>query len=186
GGAPDGAPSAKGGGGRVSGAAALPVISRIRIRDGVVRYESTDAGGGKTSYALGDLDLLIEGGGPSAPVEVEGVARLADGDVRLTLEDVRVGGRGARSASEAALTGRLVLEAKDIGMLATRVIGPTPQLAGAVKGTLALAGTLAAPSASGQLEVPQLALSESRPSCDDSRKRTLTFRAVRLAVAIDG
>src|SRR5439155_2187181 len=48
------------------------------------------------------------------------------------------------------------------------------------------AGTLAAPSASGQLEVPQLALSESRPSCDDSRKRTLTFRAVRLSVAIDG
>ena len=84
----------------------------------MVRYESADAGGGKTSYVLGDLNLLIEGGGPTAPVELKGEARLADGDLRLTLSDARVGGRGARAASEAALTGRIDVEGKDIGALA--------------------------------------------------------------------
>lgn len=184
---PDGAQgTARGPGRAASSAAALPVISRIRIADGVVRYESIDAGGGKTSYALGDLNLLIEGGGPTAPVELEGEARLADGDLRLTLADVRVGGSGARAASEAALTGRVDVEGKDIGALATRVIGSTPQLSGAVKGTLALGGTVTAPSASGELEVAKLAVSESPSACGEPRRRTLTFESVRLPVKIEG
>lgn len=175
-----------GGGGRGTGsAAALPVISRIRIIDGLVRYESVDAGGGKTSYALGNLNLLIQGAGPTAPVELSGDARLADGDLRLVLTDVRLGGHGARSASEAGLSGRLALDGKDVRALATRMLGPTPELAGPVKGALNLGGTLAAPSASGQLELSQLAITDSHPSCTDPSRRTLTFQSVRLPVSIE-
>ena len=186
---PDGVPSAsaaRGPGRAATAATALPVISRIRIADGIVRYESLDAAGGKTSYALGDLNLLLEGGGPTAPVEIKGQARLADGDLRLKFTEVRVSGKGVRGAGDAALTGRVVLDGKDIGALASRVVGPVPQLAGPFKGTLALGGTLAAPSASGELELPQLSVSESRPACAEPRRRTLTFQSVRLPILIDG
>ena len=178
--------AARGPGRAASSAAALPVISRIRIANGVVHYAGTDASGRKTSYTLGDLNLLIEGTGPSAPVELKGEARLADGDLRLTLSDVRVGGGGARGASEAALTGRVDVDGKDIGVLATRVIGATPQLSGPVKGTLVLGGTVGAPSLAGELEVAKLAVTDSRPACGEPRRRTLTFESVRVPVKVEG
>jgi uncharacterized protein involved in outer membrane biogenesis len=173
-----GRPGSRGAG----GAAAAPVVSQIRIVDGVVRYELTGSAGARTAYTANDLDLTVRGSGPTTPLEFGGDARIDPGGMRLSISDGSVAQAGARLLAEAPLRAKLSIEATEVGELAAVMVGPSPQLSGTVKGTLSVGGTVGAPTASGELEIPALAVTDTPPGCREPKPRSLTIERVRVPV----
>lgn len=173
-GRPAGRPRSRG-----TGVAPVP-ISRITVQDGELAYESR-GGGVTTRYRLGDLDLTVTG--LPGPVVVAGTARLQPGDLRLRLSDVTLALDGGRPLAEAGLRGRLALQGDQVRELVASTIGPEPAVAGAVQGTLDLAGTVGDPRASGPVELTGLQVSRTSPGCPEPRRRTLALGPVRLALA---
>ena len=175
-------PRAPRGGGRGAGAAGAGAMlgSRVKIEDALVTYVARGSGSA-ARYRVEDLDLTLTPGGPL--VLFEGSARLKPGDLALTLKEGSVGANGARSLLEAPLRGRLSVEGKDIHDLVAATAGPSPALAGGLKGTLALAGTVGAPKASGDVELRNVKLTHTAPACPPPRERTLSFPAIKLNAA---
>jgi hypothetical protein len=85
-----------------------------------------------------------------------------------------------KALTDAPLRGRVTLDARDVGELAKTFVGPSPELAGGLKGTLALAGTLASPSAAGDVTVAKPTVSQVQPSCPDPKRRTLALGDLAL------
>lgn len=166
-----------GGGGTGAGAV---LGSRIKIEKGVVTYESK-AGGGTARYRVEDLDLTIT---PSAgPIAVEGDARLKPGDLEVKVADGSVVVNGARALTEAPVRGRLMLDGKNIQELVAAAMGPDPIIAGALKGTLTLGGTVGKPKASGDVQLSNLTVTDTNPQCPEPKQRTLTLGPVKLNAA---
>jgi uncharacterized protein involved in outer membrane biogenesis len=163
-----------GGGGSGTGAV-LP--SRIRIEKGVVTYESK-AGGGDARYRLEDLDLTVT---PSmGPIAIEGGARIKPGDLEIKIAEGTVALNGSRALTEAPVRGRLVLDGRNIQELVAAAMGPDPVIAGGLKGTLTLGGTVGKPKANGDVHLSNLTVTDTNPQCPAPKERTLTLGPVKL------
>ncbi|MGH7313763.1 MAG: AsmA family protein, partial [Candidatus Rokuibacteriota bacterium] len=155
----------RGAGGQGPGAAGM-IVSRVKIEDGVVVYESR-AGGQAQRYRVEDLDLTIT---PSAgPLAFRGNARVRPGDLVLKVSEGTIGLDGARALTDAPVRGAVVLEGKDVHELVAAALGPEPAISGALAGALTLGGTVGKPRASGDVELSNLTISQTSPQCPDPK-----------------
>lgn len=166
------------GGGGAAGAAAL--ATKVRIVDGVVTYEARSAGATASRYRVEKLDVTLAGA--PGPISIAGGARVMPGDLAVKITDASVTAAG-RSLADARLRGTLALDGKNLGALAAVAMGPSPALAGAVKGRLTLAGTVGAPSASGDLEISDLGVTQTQAQCPEPKRRTLGLGPTGAPVA---
>lgn len=171
-------PRAGSGGG--AGAGAM-LASKIQIDDGVVHYIARSKGAAATRYRVDDLDLTLTGG--ASQVAFEGDLALKPGDLAVTIADGTLAVGGAKALTEAPLRGKVTLAGKDVGELARAFVGPSPELGGALKGTLALGGTLGAPTAAGDVTLSKPTVTQVQPSCAEPRRRTLTLGDLALNAA---
>src|SRR6185369_14765340 len=130
-------------------AASTVAVARVLVDGGTVTYVARAKGEGVSQYRLSDANVTLTGGGTQ--ITFKGDTRLQPGDVRLTLSDGVVALTGGKSLTEASMRGKVAIDGKDVGPLAAAAIGPSPALGGGVKGTLALGGTVAAPTAAGEI-----------------------------------
>jgi hypothetical protein len=166
--------------GRATGAPAVAapvVVTRVQVDDGLVTYVARGKGEAPAQYRLSDVDLTLTGGGTQ--ITFKGDARLQPGDVGLTLRDGIVA-VGARPLTEASLRGKVAIDGKDVASLAAVAVGPAPALGGGVKGTLALGGTVGAPTAAGEITLSGLTVTQTNPRCPEPKRRTLTIPSVKL------
>lgn len=164
---------------RPSGGAGAGAVlpSRVKVDKGLVTYESR-AGGTTSRYRVENLNLTLTGA--TVPLAFQGDARVKPGDLAVKITDGTVGVNGARSLVEAPLRARLTLDGKDIRELVATAMGPEPTLAGGLKGTLALGGTVGKPRASGDVELTNLAVTQTNPQCPEPKRRTLALGLVKL------
>lgn len=169
----------RGGGGAGGTGAAL--VSKISIDDGVVVYVARGKDGAGTQYRVEGLDLTLRGGGPQ--IAFKGDFKLEPGDLVVKIDDGQAALTGGKPLTEAPLRGAVTLEAKDIGELAKQALGPTLALGGALRGKLALSGTLGSPAAAGDIVLAKPSVSQLHPSCPEPRRRTLTLGDLKLNTA---
>jgi AsmA protein len=163
----------------------VPVVSRVRIVNGILRYASATADGRTSAYQLRNLQLTIAGIGLASPIQFTGEGTLDPGGASLRIQDGIVAILGARSVLDAPVKARLLLEGKDVSDLAQQTIGSSPTLAGPFKGTLALAGSVGAPLVSGAIELTRFSVTAERPRCPAPRHRTLTLQDVSVPVSFE-
>jgi uncharacterized protein involved in outer membrane biogenesis len=161
-----------------AGAASTVAVARVVVDDGTVVYLDRGKGGDEPQYRLSNVDLTLTGGGTQ--IAFKGDARLQPGDIRLGLSDGVVALAGARPLTEATLRGTVTIDGKDAGLLAAAVAGPRPELHGAVEGALALGGTVAAPTAAGEITMSDVTVVQDNPRCPEPTPRTLTMSTVTL------
>ncbi len=166
-------------GGGASEAAAL-LGTRVQVEGGVINYLSQDAADVWTEYDVEDVALTLTAG---STVAFEGTGRLQPGDVGIDIADGTVALDGAPKIGDAPMRARMTLNARDITDLAAAVLGPGPAINGGAKGALAVAGTLAQPTASGSIEMPGVALTRTSPQCHEPQRRTLTLSTLKAAAA---
>jgi hypothetical protein len=172
---PRGSRSGTGAGGAGAGAV---LASKITIDDGIVDYVARGKGEATARYRIEDHDLTMTGGG--SQVALAGGFAVKPGDLHVKLEDATLAVGGARTLTEAPIRGKVVLDAKEIGPLAKAFVGPSPEYGGALKGALALSGTLGAPSAAGDVTIDEPKLTQVQPSCPEPKRRTLALGDLKL------
>lgn len=185
-GAPARGAPAKGAGRGQPAAAALPVISRLRILDGAVDFEARPRKGSAASYRLEGLGLTLRGLGSGEPVDVAGQARVNPGGVLVKLEGTLSPPPDGAALAAAGVSGSLSLDGKDVAGLMSLLLGSSRALGGPVKGSLALAGTLGRLAVQGQLDSTRLTLAERRPNCSPPGMRRLVLEPVRAPLGWDG
>jgi hypothetical protein len=174
-------PAARPGRSSGGGAAAAPVAAaRVLIDGGLVTYIARGKSETPAQYRLSDVDLTLTGGGTQ--IAFKGDLKLQPGDVRVTLRDGLVALGGSRSLTDASLRGKVVIDGKDVMPLTAVAMGPAPAIGGGVKGTLALGGTVGAPTAAGDVTLSGLTVTQTNPRCPDPKLRTLTIPSVKLNV----
>jgi AsmA family/AsmA-like C-terminal region len=171
-------PSRPGGGPGAPGA--IP-ISRVLVDDGTLTYVAHGKGDALTQYRVEGLSVTLTGSGTQ--LEFKGDAKVQPGALSLKLSDGVVALSGTRPLTEASLRGKVGLDAKDIKDLAAVAAGPSPSLGGGLKGTLALGGTVGAPTAAGDVQLSPLTVTQTNPQCPEPKRRTLTLPTVKLNVA---
>lgn len=184
----EGGPAASKAPGRVPGAGAaapLPVISRLRIVDGVLHYQVRADKGPPIDYRVEGMKLTLEGLGSGAPVEIAGQAQVNPGAVSIKLDGRLSPPAGAGPLTAAPVKGDISLEANDMAALTGFLLGSSPALSGPVKGKLALSGTVGRLALTGQLDSTRLTLTERRPDCPEPRMRRLTLETVRFPLDYD-
>jgi len=169
--------SSRGGGGG-SGAGGAAVATRVVIDDGQVIYAVRGPGERPAQYRLEGLDLTITSGG--SQIAFKGDARLQPGAVAVKVSDGLVSLGPSRSLTDAPVRAKVALDGKDIRELTAVAVGSSPELGGALKGTLAVAGTVAAPTAAGEIQVSNLTATQSSPQCSEPKRRTLTIPTLTL------
>jgi hypothetical protein len=171
------------GGGAAGGAAA--VVSQVKIVGGIVTYVALGKGTAPTPYRVENLDLTLTN--QASQLNVKGTLRVNPGDLFVKLTDGVVAFNGARPPLEAPLRGRIGIEGKDVERLVAASAGPSPAIAGPIKGDLTLGGTLGAPRASGTVELASLRVTRTSAACPEPKRRTLSLGALKLAaVSWDG
>ena len=181
GGEPGKAPGESGrssGGGGAGGAMA---ISRVSVDGGVVTYVAHGKGNAATQYRLEGLDVTITGG--ATQLAFKGDAKVQPGGLSLKLSDGVVGLAAGKPLTDAALRGKVAVEGKDIKELAAAAAGPSPQIGGSLKAALTLGGTVGAPSASGEVQMAPLTVTQTQPSCPAPKQRTLSVPSLKLNAA---
>jgi hypothetical protein len=173
-------PRGGGGGGGAAGAGAV-LASTIEIDDGVVHYVARGKGDAATRYRVEDLDLTLTGGG--SQVAFAGDLAVKPGDLTVKIADGTLGVGAAKTVGEAPLRGTIRLDAAQVTELAKALVGPSPEFGGALKGTLALSGTLGAPSAAGDVTLAKPTVTQVQPTCPEPRRRTLTLGDLALNAA---
>lgn len=169
---PERAPRGGGGG------AAAALASRVTIDDGTVTYVSHGKGGATSQYRIEDLDLTLTGGGPQLGFKTD--FKVTPGNLAVKVSDGQVALNSAKTLTEAPLRGLVTIDGKDIGDLVKNVMGPTPAFGGALKGKLALSGTVGAPAVAGDIEVDKPSVTQTAPACPDPKRRTLTLGTLKL------
>ena len=175
-----GAPSSAKPGGGSPGMSVLPLISRVRVVDGSLNYESRSKSGNTITYRLEGLTLTARSVGLGKAIEFDGETRVAPGDLRLKLVNGSLSPAVGRPLAELALKADVELQATYVASVVRSLVGPTPELGGPVQGKLVLSGTLANLTGRGQLELSRLRLSERRPHCPEPKTRSLTLEMVRF------
>ena len=167
------------GGGTGGGGAALPAA--ISIEHGLVAYVARGKGGVTSQYRVDDLNLTLTGGAPQ--LAFKGDLKVKPGDLVVKIADGQVALEAGKPLTDAPLRGAVTLDGKDIGDLAKNALGPTPAFGGALKGKLALSGTVGAPAVAGDIELAKPAVSQLQPSCPEPKRRTLTLGTLKLNAA---
>ena len=166
----------RGSGGGTGAAGAL--ASKISIDHGTVAYIAHAKGGVTSQYRVEDLDLTLTGGGPQIAFKSD--FKVKPGDLAVKVADGQVALNGGKPLTDAQLRGVVTIDGKDIGDLAKNALGPTPVFGGALKGKLALSGTLGAPAVSGDIEVTKPSVTQGQPTCSEPKRRTLTLGTLKL------
>jgi len=170
-------------GGGAGGAAA--VVSQIKVVGGLVTYVALGKGSAPTPYRVENLDLTLTN--QASQLSVKGTLRVNPGDLLVKLTDGVVALNGARPPLEAPLRGRIGIEGKDVEPFVAASAGPSPAIAGPIKGDFTLGGTLGAPRASGTVELASLRVARMSAACPEPKRRTLSLGALKLAaVSWDG
>jgi hypothetical protein len=115
----------------------------------------------------------------------KGEARVKPGDVSVKVSDGVIALSGARSLMDSAVRAKVTVDGKDITELARAAAGDKATLGGSIRGTLAVAGTLGAPNASGDVELSKLTVSQVNPQCPEPKRRTLAIPAIKMNAAYD-
>ncbi|HYE93660.1 MAG TPA: AsmA-like C-terminal region-containing protein, partial [Terriglobales bacterium] len=161
-----------------SGAAPpLALPGTVTIDEGVLVYAS--AGKDADRYRLEGLDLRIDATGPQ--LGFSGKAKLAPGDVALKISDGVVSVSPGHTLADAPLRATVAVETGDVAPLVATVVGPATSLGGGLKGTLAAAGTVGAPTASGEVKLTKMVVGRTSPQCPEPKRRTLAIPSVSLA-----
>jgi hypothetical protein len=169
-----------GSGGSTAGAGAV-LASKVKIDDAVVDYIARGKGDAATRYRLENLDLTLTGG--ASQMAFQGAFAVKPGDLRVKIDDGTLAVGGAKTLTEAPLRGKITVDAKDIGDAAKAFLGPSPEYGGALKGTLALSGTLGSPGAAGDVTLAKPTLTQIQSSCPEPKRRTLVLGDVKLNAA---
>src|SRR5436190_92647 len=159
----------------------LPLPAAISIEHGLVAYVARGKGGVTSQYRVDDLNLTLTGGAPQ--LAFKGDLKVKPGDLVVKIADGQVALDPGKPLTEAPLRGVVTLDGKDIGDLAKNALGPTPAFGGALKGKLALSGTLGAPAVAGDIELAKPSASQLQPSCPAPKRRTLTLGTLKLNAA---
>jgi AsmA protein len=171
-------------GGAAGGAAAV-VLSQVKIASGTVTYLPLGKGTSPTPYRVENLDLTLTS--QASQINAKGTLRLNPGDLLVKLTDGVIALNGARPPLESPLRGRVGIEGKDVEPLVAASAGPSPAIAGPIKGDFTLSGTLGAPRASGSVELASLRVTQTSATCPEPKRRTLSLGALKLAaVSWDG
>ena len=174
--------SGTGGGGGGLGAAGAVLGSQIRIDKGFVSY--TTRKGTPAWYRVEDLDLKLKGGGTQ--ISVDGDLRVKPGDLRVRIAKGALALPPSRVLFDSPVQAEVSVDGKDIGALAQAALGPVPVVAGSVKGTLAVSGSLGAPRVAGDMEVPSLRVTQTRATCPEPKTRSLTVSGLKLPARWEG
>ena len=108
------------------------------------------------------------------------------GDLALKFSDGIVTITPGQPLTAAPVRANVALESGDVGPLAASAAGPALGIGGALKGALALAGTVGAPTASGEITLSKLTVARTNPHCPEPRRRTLTVPSLTLKAAWRG
>jgi hypothetical protein len=171
------APRAPRSGPAPAGAAAAALPGTLKISDGVVIYVAQ--GTAAARYRLERVHLTVEPSGTQ--VAVEGRARLTPGDVALEIDDGMVTVAPGHPIGEAPVRAKVTVQSDDISALVAAV--STASVGGAMKGTLAVAGTVVAPTAAGEVTLTKVAVARTNPRCPEPKRRTLVIPTVALPSA---
>jgi len=168
--------SGGGGGSGVGAAGALG--GRVKIEHGVVTYE-TRARGATAHYRVEDLDLAVTGG-PQGSLTFTGNAKVKPGDVTVKISDGSLAMNGARTLADASVRAKISVEGKEIRELLALAMGPEPAIDGGVKGALTVSGTVGHAKATGDVELTNLVVTQTRPACPEPKKRSLALGNVKV------
>ena len=163
-----------------AGAAAV-VVSRVRIDKGVITYVAHGKGPAETPYRVEDLDVTVVGQGTQ--LAFNGAFVVRPGDLTVKLADGMVATNGAKTLVEASVRAKIAIEAKDIEKLVAAAAGPTPTIAGPIKGDFALGGTLGVPRMSGNVELASVRVTRMSPACPEPKQRTLALGLLKVGGA---
>ena len=172
-------PGRSSGGG--TGGVAAAVVSRVKIDRGVITYVVRGKGEAPTPYRVEDLDLTLTGQGTQ--LNFTGALRVKPGDLAVKLADGMVALNGAKAVLDAPVRARVSIEGKDIEQLIAAAAGPTPAIAGPIKGDFALGGTLGTPRVSGNVELASPRVTQTNAACPEPKRRTLSLGPLKLAGA---
>jgi hypothetical protein len=164
--------------GGAGGGAGAALASRVSIDNGTVAYVSHAKGGATSQYRIEDLDLTLSGGGPQLGFKSD--FKVKPGNLAVKVSDGQVALNSGKALTEAPLRGVVTIDGKDIGDLVKNAMGPTPAFGGALKGKLALSGTVGAPAVSGDIEVDKPSVTQTQPTCPNPKQRTLTLGTLKL------
>jgi AsmA-like C-terminal region/AsmA family len=164
--------------GGAGGGAAAAIVSKVTIDKGVLTYVTRGKKESPPPYRIEDLDLTLTGHG--GQLNFAGALSVRPGDLAVKVVDGVLGLNGAKTLLDATLRGRMSLEAKDIQPLVAVAAGPTPAIAGPLKGDLALGGTAGAPRASGIVELASVKLTQDSQACGEPKRRTLALGVLKL------
>jgi len=172
-------PGRSSGGG--TGGVAAAVVSRVKIDRGVIMYVVRGKGEAPTPYRVEDLDLTLTGQGTQ--LNFTGALRVKPGDLAVKLVDGMVALNGAKAVLDAPVRARVSIEGKDIEQLVAAAAGPTPAIAGPIKGDFTLGGTLGTPRVSGNVELASPRVTQTNAACPEPKRRTLSLGPLKLAGA---
>jgi len=164
-----------------AGAGGAVAISRVSLDDGIVTYVTRGKGGGESQYRLDGLDVTVTGGGNQ--LAFKGDAKVQPGALALKISDGVLALAAGKPLTDASVRGKVALDGKDVKPLAAVAAGPSPQIGGSLKATLTLGGTVGAPTASGEVQMSPLTVTQSQPNCPAPKERTLTVPSLKLNAA---
>src|SRR5262249_14811970 len=140
--------------GGATGGAAAAIVSQVKIDKGLGTDVAHGKGPAQTPDRAEELDVTATGHGTHlAPKRRLGVR---PGDLAVKLADGIVAVNGAKTLVEAPVRAKIGIEGKGVEKLVAAAAGPTPTIAGPIKGDFSLGGTLGAPKISGTVELASL------------------------------
>ncbi len=167
--------------GGATGGAAAAIVSRVKIDKGVITYVAHGKGPTQTPYRVEDLDVTVTGQGTQ--LAFKGAFVVRPGDLTIKLADGIIALTGAKTFLDAPVRAKVGIEGKDIEQLVAAAAGPTPTIAGPIKGDFALGGTLGVPRVSGTVELASVRVTKSNQACPEPKRRTLALGLLKLTGA---
>jgi hypothetical protein len=164
-----------------SGGAAVAIVSRVKIDKGLITYVARGKGPGQTPYRVEDLDVTVTGQGTQ--FGFKGALVVRPGDLVVKLADGVVAVNGAKTLLEAPVRAKVAIEGKDIEKLVAAAAGPSPAIAGPIKGDFSLGGTLGVPRISGTIELASVKVTQANQACPEPKRRTLALGLLKIGGA---
>ena len=167
--------------GGATGGAATAIVSRVKIDKGLITYVAHRKGPAQTPYRVEDLDLTVTGQGTQ--LAFNGALVVRPGDLTVKLADGIVAVNGAKTLVDAPVRAKVAIEGKDVEKLVAAAAGPSPTIAGPIKGDFALGGTVGTPRVSGTVEFASLKVTQANQACPEPKQRTLALGLLKVAGA---
>jgi len=167
--------------GGATGGAATAIVSRVKIDKGLITYVAHGKGPAQTPYRVEDLDLTVTGQGTQ--LAFNGALVVRPGDLTVKLADGIVAVNGAKTLVDAPVRAKVAIEGKDVEKLVAAAAGPSPTIAGPIKGDFALGGTVGTPRVSGTVEFASLKVTQANQACPEPKQRTLALGLLKVAGA---